>query len=400
MTKEHVIQHWRFWPVLVLAAIFSFSSPLIMLAAPIYYLQQGVEIIIISILSTALTITYSISPIILNKLSDKLGRKKSVIIAMIGAVGAQLIFYITLNPIVFLIERLFEGFVLGFFFPNLQASISDNAEIDHQKYLARFNLSWGIAGVFGLLFGAAFLSFINDLRLLFYINPIILAINVFIAIFFFQEPINNNRETQNIDIEEKINIIEDHQKLLVTAIYYIPVIIPLLLILAVSFASGNGTLLYPIKSEIFGFQPSSTFLLMVFATITQSLAMYLSNLVTLKKLKLYSTLTLLVYAAVFMFFTINEIYFNFIILFMLSGFFYGFMYGTASKLFLTLNITKKTSIYSSISESSMGVSFFISQIILGIVAGINVNFAYVTLSIILVIIFSISLAFMKNFKEV
>ncbi|MCK4285365.1 MAG: MFS transporter [Candidatus Lokiarchaeota archaeon] len=399
MTEESIMQHWRFWPVICLVFIFAFSSPIVMLAAPIYFLQQGVEIIIISILSTALTITYSVSPIILNKLSDKLGRRKSVIIAMIGATFAQLVFYITLNPVVFLIERLFEGFILGFFFPNLQASISDNAEIDHQKYLARFNLSWGIAGVFGLLFGTLVLQFINDLRFLFYINPIFMAINVVIAFFFFQEPISDKGETQNIDIDENNSKFEDQQQFLATGKYIIPVIIPLLLILAVSFASGNGTLLYPIKSKILEYQPSSTFLVIVFATATQSLAMYLSSLVALKKLKLLSSLTLLIYAFMFVFFLITENYLIFIILFMFSGFFYGFLYGTASKLFLTLNIVKNTSIYSSISESFMGVSFFISQIFLGFVAGINVNFAYITLSIILVIIFFVSLPFLKKLKE-
>jgi MFS family permease len=400
MTEEQVIQHWRFWPVLCLTFIFAFSTPIVMLAAPIYFLQQEVEIILISLLSVALTITYSVSPIILNKLSNKLGRRKSVIIAMIGATGAQLVFYITLHPVVFLIERLFEGFILGFFFPNLQASISDNAEIDHQKYLARFNLSWAIAGAFGLLFGALFLQFFNDLKFLFYINPIFYAINIFIAILFFQEPISDKRETQNIDVGVIKNRLEDDQRLVATGKYYIPVIIPLLLVLAVSFASGNGTLLYPIKSEILEYQPSTTFLVIVFATITQSIAMYLSSVVTLKKLKLLSSLTLLVYAFMFIFFVINKLFFFFIILFMLSGFFYGILYGTASKLFLTLNIIKETSIYSSISESSVGVSFFISQIFLGIVAGVSVNFAYITLSMILVIIFFISLPFIKNFREV
>lgn len=398
MTEQNVQTHWRFWPVLCLVFIFAFSSPIVMLAAPIYYIQQHVEIIFVSLLSTALTITYSISPIILNKISDRLGRRKSVIIALIGATGAQLVFFISLHPIVFLIERLFEGFILGFFFPNLQASISDNAEIDHQKYLARFNLSWGIAGVFGLLFGAVFLTFIDDLRFLFYINPIFLALNVVIAILFFQEPIHDEEDNQQIEIEVKRP--EDHQKLLNSSNFYIPVILPLLFILGLSFASGNGTLLYPIKSEVLGFQPSSTFLVVVFATITQSLAMYLSNLVALKKLKLLTSLTLLIYALMFIFFIINEFYFIFIVLFMLSGFFYGILYGTASRLFLSLNIIKDTSIYSSISESSIGLFFFISQIILGIIAGINVNFAYISLSIILVLIFIINLIFQKNFKEV
>jgi len=400
MAVERVRQHWRFWPVLCLVFIFGFSSPLLMLAAPIYYIQQGVEIIFISLLSTALTITYSISPIILNKISDRLGRRKSIIIAMIGATGAEIVFFITLNPIVFLIERLFEGFILGFFFPNLQASISDNAQIDHQKYLARFNLSWGIAGIFGLLFGALFLQFLNDLKLLFYISPIFFVLNVFIAIFFFQEPIGDKKETQNVEVEIITKKHGDNQKLLTTSIYSIPVIIPLLLILAISFASGNGTLLYPIKSDMLGYQPSTTYLVIVFATVTQSLAMYLSSIITIKKLKLFSSLTILAHACTFLFFPISEFYYIFIILFILSGFFYGFLYGTASKLFLTLNIVKKTSIYSSISESFVGVSFFISQIILGFVAGINVNIAYITLSLILLIIFFLTFAFMKKLKEV
>ena len=137
---------------------------------------------------------------------------------MIGATVAQLVFYATLDPIIFIIERLFEGLILGFFFPNLQASISDNAEIDHQKYLARFNLSWGIAGIFGLLFGTLVLQFIDDLRFLFYINPIFMAINVVIAIFFFQETMSDKRETQNIDIDEKRSSLVDHKKTL--AIFY------------------------------------------------------------------------------------------------------------------------------------------------------------------------------------
>ena len=390
MIVEPQIQKWRFWPVLCLSFIFAFSTPILMLATPIYFLQQRVEIIIISILSTALTITYSISPIILNKLSDKLGRRKSVIIAMIGATVAQLVFYATLDPIIFIIERLFEGLILGFFFPNLQASISDNAEIDHQKYLARFNLSWGIAGIFGLLFGTLVLQFIDDLRFLFYINPIFMAINVVIAIFFFQETMSDKRETQNIDIDEKRSSLVDHKKTLAISNYYVPVILPLLFILAISFASGNGTLLYPIKADILDYHPSGTFLLIVFATITQSLAMYLSSLLSFKLLKIISSLILVVYAFLFIFFIIINFYFIFIILFLVSGFFFGFLYGTASKLFLTLNIIKNTSIYSSILESSVGVGFFISQIILGIVAGIDVSFAYIILSIILVIIFLVS----------
>ncbi|MFX1573646.1 MAG: MFS transporter [Promethearchaeota archaeon] len=400
MESIHLNQKWRFWPILCLAFIYAFSNPLLMLATPIYFFQQGVQIKFISILSTALTVTYSISPIGLNKISDRLGRRKSVIISMIGATCAQLTFYITLAPIAFLIERLFEGFILGFFFPNLQASISDNQSIDHNIYLAKFNLSWSIAIVLGLLFGAILLQFTDNLQLLFYINPIFLAINAFIAILFFQEPINPNFEIQNSASDFNINHSEDIQTSITISNYYIPVIIPLLFILASSFASGNGTLLYPIRSEILGFHPSSTYFVNVFATLSQTLAMYVATLIALNKLKITAAFILIIYSFLFILFNLNEIYPLFIILFMFSGFFYGFLYGAASKLFLTLNIIKKTSKYSSISESSVGVTFFISQLFLGFMADINISLAYSMLSLTLIVIFLINLIFIRKFQEV
>jgi len=392
-------QNWRFWPILLLAFVFAFSSPLLMLATPIYFLQQGLQIKFISLLSIALTITYSISPILLNKFSDKLGRRKSVIISMVGAACAQLIFYITLNPFAFLIERLIEGFILGFFFPNLIASISDAPNIDHPKYLARFNLSWSVAIVFGLLFGAIVLQFTDDLRFIFYINPIFLLMNVFIAILLFRESISANPKTQNNNPNFYSNKPENNKNSTSISSFYIPVIIPLLFILYTSFAAGNGSLLYPIRSELLGFHPSSTYYVNIFAVVTQSIAMYLASLLPLNKLKLVSIIILLVYPFLFIFFIANEIYYLFIILFLFSGFFYGILYGAASKLFITLNVLKKTSKYSGILESSTGLAFFISQLFLGFIADIDIGLAYFSLSLSLMVIFFINLVFIRKLKE-
>ncbi|MFW9874712.1 MAG: MFS transporter [Candidatus Thorarchaeota archaeon] len=400
MLDENNSQKWRFWPVQLLVFIFAFSSPLLMLAIPIYFYQQGIQIKFISILSIALTITYSISPILLNRFSDRLGRRKSVILSLIGASCAQMIFYITLNPFVFLIERLFEGLILGFFFPNLTASISDAPNIDHQKYLARFNLSWSIAVVFGLLFGAIILQFTDDLKFFFYINPIFPVVNLLIAIFLFREAISPNLKSHNNN--PRFNIInpENNQYLTKISNFYIPVIIPLLFILYTSFAAGNGSLLYPIRSEILGFHPSSTYLVNIFASASQTLATYLVTLLPLIKLRLVSIITLLAYPSIFIFFIANELYFLYIILFLFSGFFYGILYGAASKLFITLNVLKKTSKYSGISESSVALAYFISQLFLGFIADIDIGLAYFSLSISLIIIFLLNLVFMRKFKEI
>jgi MFS family permease len=396
---ENYSQKWRFWPVQLLVFIFAFSSPLIMLAIPIYFFQQAIEIKFISLLSIALTITYSISPILLNRFSDRLGRRKSVITSMVGAACTQLIFYITLNPIVFLIERLLEGFILGFFFPNLTASISDTPNIDHQKYLARFNLSWSVAVVFGLLFGAIVLQFTDDLKFIFYINPIFLVMNSFIAISFFRESNSSNPKTQNNIPSFNSNNRGENQYSIKNPYFYIPVIIPLLFILYTSFAAGNGSLLYPIRSELLGFHPSSTYFANIFASSSQTIAIYLASLYPLNKLKLVSILISLVYPFIFLFFIANEIYYLFIILFIFSGFFYGTLYGAASKLFIILNLAKKTSKYSGISESSLGLAFFISQIFLGFIADISIGVAYFSLFLSLIIFFFIILIFIRQFKE-
>jgi len=392
MLSKETTHKWKFWPVLCLAFIFAFSNPLVMIATPLYYFQQVPERIL-SLMTAALTITYSISPLVLNKISDRIGRRKSIIISMVGATLAQLMYFITLNPILFLIERLLEGFILGFFFPNLMATISDDPSLDQKKYLSRFNLSWSLAIVLGLLFGAFFVEIV-DLKYVFYISPIFLIANAIIAFLFFQEPINRhlNPDEENPDNTEKLSK--------TTVKYYIPVIIPLLLILASSFASGNGMLLYPIRASILGFSESSTYLINVFATLSQSIAMYLASSLVLKKLKNFSIFAVFFYSFLFIFFTLNKVYYLFIILFLISGFFYGFLYGAASKFFLTLNVLKKTSKYSSISESSLGITFFISQLFLGFMAGINVFIAYYSLTLSLLAIFFVSLVFIRKFKEI
>jgi len=371
-----------------------------MLATPIYFFQQGVQIKFISLLTIAMTITYSISPILLTRISDRLGRRKSIIISMIGATSLQLIFYITLNPVVFLIERLLEGFILGFFFPNLTASISDVPNIDHQKYLAKFNLSWSIAIVFGLIFGWIILQFTDDLVFIFYISPIILLVNIFIAIFLFRQFTPPNFKPQDNYTNYSTNNPENNQDSTTISNYFIPVIIPLLFILYTSFAAGNGSFLYPIRSELLGFHPSSTYFVNIFAVVSQSIAMYFASVLTLNKLKLVSIITLSVYPFLFIFFIFNEIYSLFIILFMFSGFFYGMLYGAASKLFIALNVLKKTSKYSGILESSTGMAFFISMLFLGFIADINILLGYFSLSLSLFVIFFITLVFIRKFKEI
>ncbi len=72
MTKENY-QQWRFWPLICLAFLYLINVALINLATPLYFFKQGTEIVIIGFLVVGSTITYCFSPILLYKLSKKLG---------------------------------------------------------------------------------------------------------------------------------------------------------------------------------------------------------------------------------------------------------------------------------------------------------------------------------------
>jgi MFS family permease len=372
-----------------------------MLGIPILFFQRGISIEIISFLSAAQIMAYCFSPLLFNKASDKLGRKKSVILAMVGVSSTQITYYFVLDPLVFLIARFTEGLFLGFFASNLQASISDNPSLDHNKYLSRLTLSFNSGGLIGLLFGALFLFFINDIILIFYIAPLLAIANAIIAILFFQEStkLNNNiviKESANID--EKKSVL-NNSNMLDEAKYYIPVVIPIIILFGFSFANGSAYFIYPIKSEILGFQPYSAYFLSFFAMLAQTLSTYKASLWSIKRLKVVSLISIILVSLIIICFGINEIYFVFIILFVIIGLLAGILYGSAIKYFMILNLTKHTSKYSSIMESLSGITFFATQITAGFIGGINLELAFFTLSIILMGIFILNLLYVKKVRE-
>ena len=402
MSEKKTLQKWRFWPVILLTSFYTINSSLIMLGIPILFFQKGISIGIIGFLSAAQIITYCFSPLLFNKVSDKLGRKKSIILAMVGVSFTQITYYILLDPIVFLIARFTEGLFLGLFAPNLQASISDNPSLDHGKYLSRLTLSFNSGGLIGLLFGALFLFFINEIILVFYIAPLLVISNAIIAIFFFQESTKLNSNIGIIESANKKekNLVLNNSNKSNEIKYYIPVLIPIIFMFGFSFAVGSANFIYPIKSEILGFQPYSAYLLSFFAMFAQTISTYKASLSSIKRLKVASLISLIIVSLIIIFFGINENFYGFIILFVIIGLFTGILYGSAIKFFMILNLTNQTSKYSSIMESLSGITYFATQITAGFIGGISLELAFFTLSIILIAIFILNLLYMKKIKEI
>jgi len=383
-------QNWCFWPVILMAFSYTVNGSLIMLGIPILFYQKGVSVEIIGLLSAAQIIAYCFSPLLFNKLSDKMGRKRSVILSMLGVSITQITYFFVLEPLIFFIARFSEGLFLGFFSPNLQASISDNPFLDHGKYLSRFSLSFNSGSLAGLLFGTLFLFFVDNILLVFYIAPLMIIANTVIAIVFFQESTQKDDTTSILNSTPTSNEVK----------YHIPVIIPIVILFGFSFATGSVYFIYPIKSEILGFPPYSAYFLSFFFSLTQTISTYMASLWTTKKLKLTSLMSIILIALLIIAFGINEYFLGFILLFVIIGLSAGILYGSALKFFMILNLTKQTSKYSSFMESLTGISYFITQITAGIIGGLSLQLSFFTLSGILFIIFIIYFLYARKIIEI
>ena len=369
---------WHFWPVLCLTFLYPINLSVLGVSIPIYYYSRGISIEIIGFLAAAIALSYSFSPLLLNKLSERFGRKRSVLIATLGATAAQISFYFTLEPLIFFFARLAEGFIMGFYWTNLQSTISDSSKDKHSKYTAAYNLSWNLGVLSGLLFGAIVVFFVNDVSIVFYLAPLILIITCVISLFFFKDPPYVNSQNSSINQNNIKADVSDSQDKNDFSKYFIPVMVPILIVAGYSILRGSIGFLYPIKSEILGIETYTVYLFIFLLVLTQAIFATLSSFLSMKWLKCVTLISLGIITPLMLIFGIILEYNAalFIALFLIIGIFCGILYGSALKLFIALNVKKKTTKYSSINESLIGLFFLITPILLGFIAAADLNLGF------------------------
>jgi len=399
MENADTHQEWRFWPVIILAFFYPVNNALINLAIPLYFFKEGISIEMIGVIAAGAAITYAFSPILFRKVSEKLGRKKSIILGISGALSSQLIFYFTLHPIPFLIARMMEGLLMGFFWINLQSSISDNALHDHSKMMSRYNIAWNSGLLVGNLIGAIFLFVIDNVELIFYIAPIFFAINVFIAILFFKESAKIDLDS-SLEVRESENHKNNKSSNLELTAYYIPIIIPVILIIAFSVSKASVMFLYPIKSETLNFESYTVYLLVFFCILAQLIGTASATYFSIKNLKRIPLVCIISLIIVLMIYGLTTDFSTFFMLFLLLGFFCGLLYGFSLKLTIILNMKENTSKYSSLLESIIGTGFLVTPITCGFIAGIGLNSAFYIISIVLILQLIISIIYIRKIVEI
>ena len=119
-------------------------------------------------MATGWGIVYLFSAVFLGKLSDKVGRRDSLVIAMIGFIGMNVfVLFFASHPLHLFFALCGVALCFGFVFPVLEALISEVTEPFGQKFHARslsiFMISWSIGLTLGPLIGGVFVAFLNHL---------------------------------------------------------------------------------------------------------------------------------------------------------------------------------------------------------------------------------------------
>ncbi|NMC07699.1 MAG: MFS transporter [Candidatus Lokiarchaeota archaeon] len=147
-------RRYRFWAVYAAAFTRTLSYSIYGVALPnylIYFLHVPPELlgVIISVYATA----YIAGPLVALPITRRIGARNGTMLSVAGSillVGCQLIF---LDPVILVVLRGIDGFLLGFFWPNLQMEVSSWQRAIPEKGDGQFFQAYGMSWNTGIILG-------------------------------------------------------------------------------------------------------------------------------------------------------------------------------------------------------------------------------------------------------
>jgi len=374
---------FKTFPIHILAFLRVAIGVAIGLANPLYFVKENLDPNLIGIITSGTAMAYLFSPFIFRNIHKKIGIKATVIIASIGFLAIQVVLQITKHPLIVYLLLILDGVFLGLFWPVLMAAISNISNRDEykdndrlkDKLMKTYSLSWNLGGIFCYLLGAGILFLIEEIELM-YIFALIFAVIGFLISLFIQEPSIQFDKKIIIPIDERIKALPKREQI------QFPLFIPLFMIIIYGFLIGGVGLIYPIKSELLVFPLFSNYLFFFFRMITQTIIISKSMDLSIKTIKRLMPISNLVVVITLLMMGLNQNIVLFGVLFGLFGIFNSLYYTLAFKLLVFRNIAENTSKYSIYFETMIGIGFFFSPIITGIIAMNDVNISFYLLTLI------------------
>ncbi len=152
-------------PIFGLAVIGDICSSLLIIMGVFYSTELGFTTTRVGWISSGYGLTYLFMPAILGRMGDKIPRKWSLIIATSAQTLLSLYFILIIflkveDSFGFLLAGfIFKGIAYGFFWPSVEAFISERTEHDHRLHkwgITGFCISWSIGYTIGPLLAGYF----------------------------------------------------------------------------------------------------------------------------------------------------------------------------------------------------------------------------------------------------
>lgn len=391
-------ESYRIFPIIFISFLRVAVSFTLELAIPLYFVNVNLNPTIIGVITSGTSMIYLFSPILLKNVPKKIGIKNSLLISVSGSLIIQIIFQFSLAPWLVYGLLMAEGFLIGLFWPVLITSLSilskrDKVcanESEQDKLTNRYNVAWNSGAIFSYLIGTILL-FIFDLVELVFILTLIYSIFLLVFTILFQDPEEKDGKKEQMITNE---LKENCKREKVT----FPLFLPLYVIAFYGFLIGSLILLYPIKAQVLNFAVFTTYLLNLLRMTAQTIAISRLSTLSLKTLKKMFYFSLPAMLIIFLSLDLFDNIFIFSVLFISFGFFGSILYIFSFKLIVYKNIVEDSSKYSSYFETSSGIGFFLSPVIGGFLAEINLSFAFYFTTILTLIVIIISLLTRKTIK--
>jgi MFS family permease len=149
-------------------------------------------------------------------LSDKIGRKKTVVFGVISSLIYSIFFAISKNYLILIIGAIIEGLERAFFSGNNDALIYDTLkeagrEKDYKEYIGKTNSMYSVAGLLSAVLGGV-IAYFTSYKVIMYLSIIPKVINLLVSLFLVEPKkytentdVNLTEQTKNAFIKVKEN---------------------------------------------------------------------------------------------------------------------------------------------------------------------------------------------------
>ncbi|MEM4523263.1 MAG: MFS transporter, partial [Nitrososphaeria archaeon] len=160
---------------------------LISIYLPYYSYQLGAREIEVGLVGAAPGIPYIFIPFIAGNLSDRIGRKKGLMIGTSTVSFCYIFFFLISNPILFIPIRIVEGVGWSFVWPSMEAILGG----DRGK-LQIYNIMWGFGATIAPYLGGTLYTFFGAK------NILLLTIGFMISSIFLSKLGKDSSQNGNI----------------------------------------------------------------------------------------------------------------------------------------------------------------------------------------------------------